>query len=69
MHASAARAIDRMADSNAPVSSGATPFPVTGHTLIIPRRHVRSFFELDSDERVQLLEVGMALRVVSQRAA
>jgi diadenosine tetraphosphate (Ap4A) HIT family hydrolase len=30
-------------------------FPVTeGHTLIIPRRHVNSFFELTDDERVDI---------------
>ena len=31
-------------------------FPVSrGHTLIIPRRHVGSFFDLNSDERKSLL--------------
>jgi diadenosine tetraphosphate (Ap4A) HIT family hydrolase len=31
-------------------------FPVSpGHTLIIPRRHVGSFFELTADERASLL--------------
>lgn len=30
-------------------------FPVTkGHTLIIPKRHVNSFFELTDDERVDI---------------
>lgn len=33
-------------------------FPLTrGHTLIIPRRHVPSFFELTADERVAVLDV------------
>ena len=31
-------------------------YPVSpGHTLVIPRRHVRSFFDLSSDERAALL--------------
>ena len=31
-------------------------FPVSpGHTLIIPRRHVRSFFDLTGDERTAML--------------
>ncbi len=31
-------------------------FPISrGHTLIIPRRHVGSFFELTSDERSEML--------------
>lgn len=31
-------------------------FPISpGHTLIIPRRHVGSFFELTPDERAELL--------------
>jgi diadenosine tetraphosphate (Ap4A) HIT family hydrolase len=33
-------------------------YPVSpGHTLIVPRRHVRSFFELTADEREALLEL------------
>ena len=31
-------------------------FPISpGHTLIIPKRHVGSFFELEADERAELL--------------
>ena len=31
-------------------------FPISpGHTLIIPNRHVGSFFELEGDERIELL--------------
>ena len=31
-------------------------FPISpGHTLIIPNRHIASFFELDGGERTQLL--------------
>lgn len=33
-------------------------FPISpGHTLIIPRRHVASFFELQIDEKIDLLSV------------
>lgn len=33
-------------------------FPISlGHTLIIPRRHVGSFFQITSDERNGLLEL------------
>ncbi len=33
-------------------------FPVSpGHTLIIPRRHIGSFFEADPDERASLLQL------------
>jgi diadenosine tetraphosphate (Ap4A) HIT family hydrolase len=33
-------------------------FPVTdGHTLIIPKRHVASFFEITTDERQALFEL------------
>jgi len=33
-------------------------FPVSpGHSLVIPKRHVRSFFEVSAEERVALLEL------------
>ena len=33
-------------------------FPITpGHTLVIPRRHVDSFFNLTADEKLDLLEL------------
>ncbi|MBM3273265.1 HIT family protein [Candidatus Kaiserbacteria bacterium] len=33
-------------------------FPISpGHTLIIPRRHVGSFFDVDAEEREQLLRL------------
>lgn len=33
-------------------------YPVSpGHTLIIPRRHIGSFFELGADERLDLLSL------------
>ncbi len=31
-------------------------FPVSqGHTLVIPRRHIASFFELEAEERIELM--------------
>lgn len=33
-------------------------FPISpGHTLVIPVRHIGSFFEIDDDERRELLEL------------
>lgn len=33
-------------------------FPVSpGHSLVIPKRHVRSFFEVSADERIALLDL------------
>jgi len=33
-------------------------FPLTrGHTLVVPRRHVASFFELTADERLAILDL------------
>ena len=33
-------------------------FPISpGHTLIIPRRHIGSFFDLGDDERIDLLSL------------
>jgi diadenosine tetraphosphate (Ap4A) HIT family hydrolase len=33
-------------------------YPISpGHTLIIPKRHVRSFFDLTADERLDLLSL------------
>ena len=33
-------------------------FPLTrGHSLVVPRRHVASFFELSGDERLAVLEL------------
>ena len=40
-------------------------FPVSpGHTLIIPRRHVASFFELTEEERLDLLKLVDKVRQV-----
>jgi diadenosine tetraphosphate (Ap4A) HIT family hydrolase len=33
-------------------------YPVSlGHTLVIPRRHIASFFELETDERDGLMDL------------
>ena len=38
-------------------------FPVSpGHTLIVPRRHVGSFFEVTDDERADLMRLLMQAR-------
>lgn len=40
-------------------------FPVSpGHTLVIPKRHVGSFFELDQDEVESMLALLKAAKVV-----
>lgn len=41
-------------------------FPVSpGHALLIPRRHVQSLFELDEDERNDLMDLlGRARKVI-----
>lgn len=46
-------------------------YPVSpGHSLIIPRRHVRSFFELTQTERLGLLELlDEAKRALDQELA
>lgn len=43
-------------------------FPVSpGHTLILPRRHVRSFFEITDEERVDLLSLLAVARADLER--
>lgn len=43
-------------------------YPVSpGHTLIIPRRHVASFFECSADEQLVLLELLTLARDAIQR--
>lgn len=38
-------------------------FPVTeGHTLIVPRRHAASFFDLTAEERTEILELVDRIR-------
>ncbi|MCR5380382.1 MAG: HIT family protein [Lentisphaeria bacterium] len=43
-------------------------FPVSpGHTLIIPKRHVASFFDLETEEHNQIRELGMQCRNIVQQ--
>jgi diadenosine tetraphosphate (Ap4A) HIT family hydrolase len=48
---------DREILADHPLAAAITDsFPLTqGHTLIVPRRHVASFFELTSDERLAMV--------------
>ncbi len=42
-------------------------FPVSpGHTLIVPRRHVASFFDLTADEQSALLDLARRAREILQ---
>jgi diadenosine tetraphosphate (Ap4A) HIT family hydrolase len=48
----------RILETNAQALVVADAFPVSvGHTLVIPRRHVTSFFELTSDEVTAVYEL------------
>ena len=43
-------------------------FPISpGHTLIIPKRHVGSFFDLEADERAELLALLCQAKVVADK--
>lgn len=43
-------------------------YPVTpGHALIVPRRHVASYFETTSEERVAMLDLLLAAKERSDR--
>jgi diadenosine tetraphosphate (Ap4A) HIT family hydrolase len=56
---------DRIVDRNALAVVIRDAYPVAlGHTLVIPTRHVVSFFELDADEQASMLEL---LRRARQR--
>jgi len=49
---------ERILDANAQATAVADAFPVSsGHTLVIPRRHVTSFFELSDDEVTAIYEL------------
>ena len=42
-------------------------FPVsTGHTLIIPKRHIGSWFEINADEQLGLLDLLTRAKIVLQ---
>lgn len=57
--------VDRVVDRNALAVVIRDAYPVTaGHTLVIPTRHVGSFFELDAAEQAAMLEL---LRRARQR--
>ncbi|NWG74763.1 MAG: HIT family protein [Rubrivivax sp.] len=57
--------VDRIVDRNALAVVIRDAYPVApGHTLVIPTRHVGSFFELDADEQAAVLEL---LRRARQR--
>ncbi len=56
-----ARVIDS-SDAGVVIRDG---FPVSlGHTLVIPRRHVGSFFELTDEERGELLQLLASAKAV-----
>jgi len=43
-------------------------FPVsTGHSLVVPRRHVGSFFEIDEQERSAMLELLDQAKAMAQQ--
>jgi diadenosine tetraphosphate (Ap4A) HIT family hydrolase len=43
-------------------------FPISpGHTLIIPKRHIGSFFDLEADERAELLALLCQAKVVADK--
>ena len=43
-------------------------FPISpGHTLIIPKRHVGSFFDLEANERAELLALLCQAKVVADK--
>jgi diadenosine tetraphosphate (Ap4A) HIT family hydrolase len=43
-------------------------FPISpGHTLIIPKRHIGSFFELEADEQAELLDLMRRARAAIEQ--
>jgi diadenosine tetraphosphate (Ap4A) HIT family hydrolase len=47
-----------MLESHSLAFAVADGFPIsTGHSLIVPRRHVSSFFDLSAEERLAILEL------------
>ena len=56
---------ERVIDSNHHGMVIRDGFPISpGHTLVIPNRHIGSFFELSPDERQSLLELLDAAKLV-----
>jgi len=59
--------IERVIDSNNYGVVIRDGFPISiGHTLIIPKRHIGSFFELETDERQDLLNLLEAAKKILQ---
>ena len=59
--------IERVIDSNNYGIVIRDGFPISpGHTLIIPKRHISSFFELETDERQDLLNLLVAAKKILQ---
>ena len=58
---------ERIIDSNEFGITIRDGFPVsTGHTLIIPKRHIGSWFEVDADEQLGLLDLLTRAKIVLQ---
>ena len=58
---------ERIIDSNEFGVTIHDGFPVsTGHTLIIPKRHIGSWFEIDAEEQLGLLDLLTRAKIVLQ---
>ena len=58
---------ERIIDSNEFGITIRDGFPVsTGHTLIIPKRHIGSWFEIDAEEQLGLLDLLTRAKIVLQ---
>lgn len=58
---------ERIIDSNEYGLTIRDGFPVsTGHTLIIPKRHIGSWFEINDDEQLGLLDLLTKAKIVLQ---
>lgn len=58
---------ERIIDSNEYGLTIHDGFPVsTGHTLIIPKRHIGSWFEIDAEEQLGLLDLLTRAKIALQ---
>jgi len=58
---------ERIIDSNEYGLTIRDGFPVsTGHTLIIPKRHIGSWFEINADEQLGLLDLLARAKILLQ---
>ena len=58
---------ERIIDSNEFGITIRDGFPVsTGHTLIIPKRHIGSWFEIDAEEQLGLLDLLTRAKIALQ---